>query len=186
MAENEYQGIGRIDRIEERETQSGKKYILTVVGGERYSCWRPDAIGGLGPGDFVSYRWRVNNGYKNIVSMKKADTPQEYKSFTKYRVLTEEQLQSMIRMSSLKSSSAIVARVLEGTVDERRDLALRLAADFEAYILGKRTNEDARDEPMKTESKRKKKIKEASAQTSVPVEAPTAQEAKGSDKDLPF
>jgi len=129
--------MGRIDRIEERKTREGKSYTLTVIEGERYSIWKSSLVEGLAQGDWIEYEWKVNNNYKNITAVKKVEPPPEYKAITKYAVPNEEQIVRMGRMSALKSASAIVARGFEGTPEEKRDLAVSIAKEFERYIFGR-------------------------------------------------
>jgi hypothetical protein len=177
MNDIEYQGVGKVTSIQQRETRSGKEYTVTWIDGMKYSVWRPEMLEGVDTGDFVTYKWRDRNGFKNLYSIEKVDAPPESNSSKRYSIPSDDQLERMCRMSALKSATQIVGRMTDGSPEDRKTMALTFAQEFEQYIFARPGNVqiETKEEPPKKRT-RKKKGEPAQIQTII----------DGAKEDLPF
>jgi hypothetical protein len=119
---------GTIEKLWEREDRNGRRYFLLEIGGQRYSLWDEDLMDGLGEGIPVEYQWKQAGKYRNLTSVKRDG---------RYRPLPgpERRDRDMVRMSCLKSAASLLSSS-DLPPDEKGDVTLDLAKQFEKYILG--------------------------------------------------
>jgi hypothetical protein len=118
---------GVIEKLWEREDRTGRRYLLLEIGGQRYSLWDEDLMDGLGEGVPVDYQWKQAGKYKNLTSVKRDG---------RYRSSAGQERRDldMVRMSCLKSAASLLVSS-DLSPDEKGDVTLDLAKQFEKYIL---------------------------------------------------
>ena len=130
---------GRISRIFQNQTRSGKDYwVLSIQsdGGEqvRYSVWNWKMLEGIHEGDLITYKFEQKGGYNNIAEISKTE---------KLAAPTEEMLayqvggrvEQIARMSAIKSATQLLS-TYNGDPQDKMLKTLEAAKEFEKYIFG--------------------------------------------------
>jgi hypothetical protein len=117
---------GLIDKVWENQDRKGRNYLVVEIAGDRYSLWNGDLMDQIEEGMVVEYEWKQSGKYKNITSL-------EADSAFSATARANKRDRDMVRMSCLKSAASLLAGS-ELEPDQRGDLTLQLAKQFEEYI----------------------------------------------------
>ena len=133
--------IGKVQRIFENTTQSGKDYkVFEIIDGDgettRFSVWGETLGQNIEEGTIVKYTFTQKGDYRNITKIEQVEqasknTPQEYAGASADR-------ETAIRRSvSLKAAVRLVANIPEETsLEERLSQVITISGQLEQYLLG--------------------------------------------------
>lgn len=115
---------GQIEKIWDNESRNGQRYLGLAIDGQRYTLWEEQYFDQLQEGDVIDFEWNKSGRFKNITKIAYANNGSKYQ---------EKKLQSIIRMSCLKSASELISGsdVEPGNMAE---MAIDFAKKFEDYI----------------------------------------------------
>lgn len=138
---------GEVEKIWPNRTESGKRYNVIEVGGQRYSLWDADYFDKIEKGEQVEFEYKQSGKYKNIVKFCNGSEPGPGNggnggNYTENNgpgnggeEYGMDRMTKMVRMSCLKSASPLVAGT-KVAYDERADKTIEMAMKFEKYIHG--------------------------------------------------
>jgi hypothetical protein len=135
------QYMGRVQRIFENETNSGKKYRVFEVleNGEtiRYSVWNDLGID-IQEGDQIQYSWKQSGNYKNLATLNRIQQEGQAQEQSHHTRPAYNDRDKMISKSvSLKAAVRFLAYIPEETsLEDRLRQVMDISGKFEQYLLG--------------------------------------------------
>lgn len=119
---------GEVEKVWKNKTEDGRKYEVFQINGERYSLWDEDYLDRIQEGQPLEFDFKESGDFKNITEIYEPSRDKE-----KEPEYGNHRLKRIIRMSSLRSAS----RILAGSkipYQNRADRAIETARKFEKYI----------------------------------------------------
>jgi len=119
---------GEVEKVWKNETEDGRRYEVLQINGERYSLWDEDYLDRIQEGQSLEFDFKESGDFKNITEIYEPS-----KNEGKEPGYEDQKLKRIIRMSSLRSAS----RILAGSkipYQNRADRAIETAKKFEKYI----------------------------------------------------
>lgn len=184
---------GRVSRIWQNETRSGKPYwVLSIQSDDgefvRYSVWNWKMLEGIHEGEIITYKFQRKGSYNNITEISKSEKPAPASE-----ELLDYQMGGRIpeigRMSAIKSATQLLSGY-SGDPEEKILKTLEAAKEFEKYILGAKEAEVVKDQEIKVPEKRGKKAKKEKTSEATKAQEVGVSSVPGSDEkskeDLPF
>jgi hypothetical protein len=114
---------GTIKRIWENQSKKGETYWVLLIDGKRFSLWDRNLLQGLKEGERVDFLWKHDRQYKKIININTLSNG------------NEKDIQ-IIRMSCIRSAAELLSDMIL-SLDEKSEVAINLARQFESYVLGK-------------------------------------------------
>jgi hypothetical protein len=185
---------GRVSRIWQNETRSGKPYWVISIQSEagpyvRYSVWDWRLLEGVDEGDIITYKFKQSGNYSNITEISRTE---------KIGVTTDEILEyqmagrpEVARMSAIKSAARLLS-VYDGDPQEKMLKTLEAAKEFERYIFGTRQATGEGDGGKQGVEGRRSRKRTKKGEPQNPSVSPVAASGQVSpiqskpDKGLPF
>ena len=145
--------IGKIERIYNNVTQTGKGYRVFEIlqeDGERtirYFVWDKKIGLDLKQGDAIKYEWKQKGDFRIITSVemvkqsvenKEPETKDATKAYQEqmYSNYMTERERMIVRSVSLKSASKILSNLsAKANLEEKVEDVIRIATRFEQYLL---------------------------------------------------
>ena len=163
---------GRVSRIWQNETRSGKPYWVIAIQSEagqyvRYSVWDWRLLEGVREGDIITYKFKQSGNYNNMTEVSKTE---------KIGAASDEMLEyqmagrpeQIARMSAIKSATQLLSGY-DGDPRDKMFKTLEAAKAFEQYIFGSIEGAGKTDE-VKPAAKNRKRTKKV--EPGMPSESP--------------
>ena len=124
---------GILESVREKTSEKGYKYWTVIISGQSYSVWDEELLRSVRPGDRVEFSFTQSGQYRKIVEIRRGShTGLRQNPWLNQQA---EKGRQIARMNCLRTAAQLIeSKRLDPT--RKAELALRIAAQLEQYVLG--------------------------------------------------